>query len=342
MSFTVTQAFDLISAAHKRERLSHAFLITGPKGCGKEALAAQMADLLNGEKENEADLWGEPEEKEIPALDDVAGDYVRVVRPRSKSRQIPVGDIRALEKMFHQSSPDDTWKIGVIVDADRMNESSENAFLKTLEEPPPGSLLLLLSAEPQRLLPTIWSRCVHMPLRAGAGAGVREEIAALLPILEKSTAGDLRSLEASLALKGAFEGLLAEHKTRLQKKHTAAFKEEVARYKNAIEGDWLERREKTYEAMTSAEYLSVRSRLVEALLAWLGDILRQKANSPGLEFTDFAGATERASKEHSLEELLERIQAVEELRRLLETNVTEALALEVSFMKAFGPVKLGQ
>lgn len=337
MSFTVNQAFDLIKSAHQRGRLGHAFLITGPKGCGKEELAARMADMLNGEAAAPADLWGEPEEKTEPSLDEVSGDYVRVVRPRSKSRRIPVDDIRELEKMFHQSSPDGTWKIGVIVDADRMNESSENAFLKTLEEPPPGSLLMLLSGEPQRLLPTIWSRCVHLPLRAQGGLGQREEVADLIPLLEKATSAGLQSLEASLALKGAFEELLAAHKLRLQKEHAVIFKEESARYKNAIEGDWLEQREKMYEAMTSAEYLSVRSRLVEALLAWLGDILRQKADSPGLEFPDFAKATQRAASEHSLESLLERIAAVNDLRMLLETNVTEALALEVSFMKAFGP-----
>lgn len=337
MSFTVNQAFDLIRSAHERGRLGHAFLITGPKGCGKEDLAARMADLLNGEAAVAGDLWGDPVEKTEVSLDGVTGDYVRVVRPRSKSRRIPVDDIRALEKMFHQSSPDGKWKIGVIVDADRMNESSENAFLKTLEEPPPGSLLMLLSGEPQRLLPTIWSRCVHLPLRAETNSGVREEVANLLPLLEKATADGLKSLEASLALKGAFEDLLASHKSRLQKEHAGAFKEESARYKNAIEGDWLEQREKMYEAMTSAEYLSVRTRLVEALLAWLGDILRQKADSPGLEFPDFAKATRKAASEHGLESLLERIAAVEDLRRLLETNVTEALALEVCFMTAFGP-----
>ena len=143
MAFTVAKAFDLIAAAHKRERLAHAFLITGPRGSGKQKLAAKMADLLNGDQEDEADLWGDPVEKIDPELDDLQGEYIRVVRPRSKSRQVAVEDIRNLEKMMHQSSPRGTWKIGVIVDADRMNESSENAFLKTLEEPPRESLLLL-------------------------------------------------------------------------------------------------------------------------------------------------------------------------------------------------------
>ena len=137
MAFSVEKAFELIQSAHERGRLAHAFLITGPKGSGKEALAAQMADLLNGEDDAAGgDLWGDPVAKEAPTLGGVEGEFVRVIRPRSKSRIIRVEEMRGIEKMMNQSAPRKKWKIGVIVDADRMNESSENAFLKTLEEPP--------------------------------------------------------------------------------------------------------------------------------------------------------------------------------------------------------------
>ncbi|MGE9268129.1 MAG: hypothetical protein ACQKBY_08530 [Verrucomicrobiales bacterium] len=337
MSFTVDQAFELVSAAHERGRLGHAFLVTGPKGCGKERLAARLADLLNGEAEEPLDLWGEAVAQEEPTLAEVEGDYVRVLRPRSKSRQISVEAIRGIEKLMQRSAPRGTWKIGVIVDADRMNESSENAFLKTLEEPPPGSLLLLLSGEPERLLPTIWSRCVHLPLHPEAGAERPEEVRELVPLLRQATERGLETLEGSLALKGAFEGLLAEHRARLEKTHKEAFKEEVARYGKATEGDWLEQREKVFEAMTSAEYLAVRGRLVDALLAWLGDLLRRKAGvTAGLAFPE-EEALGKVAQGMELGDVLRRIEAVEELRRLWETNVTEALALEVCFMKAFGP-----
>ncbi|MFT6865060.1 MAG: DNA polymerase-3 subunit delta', partial [Akkermansiaceae bacterium] len=129
MAFTVAKAFDLIAAAHERGRLAHAFLVTGPKGSGKEELAAEMAHLLNGPKDDGDDLWGEPVAKVAPSLAVQEGEYIRVVRPRSKSRLIAVDDIRALEKMMNQSSPGGTWKIGIIVDADRMGDSAANAFL---------------------------------------------------------------------------------------------------------------------------------------------------------------------------------------------------------------------
>ncbi|MDB4322540.1 hypothetical protein N9942_01000 [Akkermansiaceae bacterium] len=92
-----------------------------------------------------------------------------------------------------------------------------------------------------------------------------------------------------------------------------------------------------YEAQTAADYLGERSRMIDALLAWMGDLIRIKAGAAGLEFNDFAPTFSAAVADETLDSLLQRVTAVEELRRLLETNVTEALALEVCLMKAFGP-----
>jgi len=337
VAFSVERAYELVESAHERGRLAHAFLITGPKGSGKEALAAQMADLLNGEDDGGGDLWGEPTAKAAPTLEEVEGEFVRIIRPRSKSRIIRVEEMRGVEKMMNQSAPAKKWKIGIIVDADRMNDSSENAFLKTLEEPPGQSLLLLISGEPERLLPTIWSRCVHLPLLKASDAVRGEETEALLPILDAATRDGLGQLEAGLLVKAGFENLLKERKALIAKGYAAIFKEESAKYKQAIEGDWLEKREKMYEAQTASDYLGERSRMIDTLLAWMGDLIRTKSGAAGLAFADYTATFSAAVADENLDSLLQRVTAVEELRRLLETNVTEALALEVCLMKAFGP-----
>lgn len=338
MAFTVPKAFDLVAAAHERERLAHAFLITGPNGCGKEELAAKMAHLLNGKKEAEADLWGDPVEEVTPSLGEQEGEYIRVVRPRSKSRLIAVDDIRALEKMMNQSSPDGTWKIGVIVDADRMNEASANAFLKTLEEPPRESLLLLLSSEPERLLTTIWSRCVHLPLAAQIGGERSELVMEILPMLEKVTRTGIGEMESGLAVKGGLEEILKKRKVQIEKGYAALLKEDKLKYAKVVDGKWMDDREKVYLAQASADYLGERALLIETIHAWVGDLLRHKAGGLGVEFPEYAEIMASAVENEDLGVLLRRVAAMEELRRLLETNVVEALALEVSLMNTFGKI----
>ena len=339
MAFTVDRAFELIQAAHERGRLAHAFLVTGPKGCGKEDLTARMGHLLNGKKnEADADLWGEPVEETVPPLAEQEGEYLRVVRPRSKSRKISVDEIRDLEKMMNQSSPRGTWKIGVIVDADRMGDSAENAFLKTLEEPPRESLLLLLSSEPEKLLDTIWSRCVHLALSPPQNGERPEEVQRVLSMLEKVTGDGIGHLETGLAVKAGLEELLRERKAVIEKGHEKSFKEERAKYQKVVEARWLDDREKTFLAQASADYLGERSRMIETIQAWVGDLLRLKAGGQGLEFPEYREMMEAAVKDEEIEVLLRRVAEIGELRRLLETNVVEALALEVSLMNTFGKI----
>jgi len=338
MAFTVGKAYELIAAAHERGRLAHAFLVTGPKGSGKEELAARMGDLLNGKSDEGDDLWGEPVETEAPPLAEQEGEYIRAVRPRSKSRKIAVDDIRDLEKMMHQSSPEGTWKIGVIVDADRMGDSAENAFLKTLEEPPRESLLLLLSSEPEKLLATVWSRCVHISLAATPGDEKPEEVKRILPILEKVTREGIGELEAGLAVKGGLEDLLRTRKVEIEKSYAAIFKEERVKYQKIVDAKWMDDREKMHLAQASADYLGERALMIETIHTWVGDLLRSKVGGEGLEFPEYAEVMAAAVANEDLDVLLRRVAAMEELRRLLETNVVEALALEVSLMNTFGKI----
>lgn len=94
--------------------------------------------------------------------------------------------------------------------------------------------------------------------------------------------------------------------------------------------------ERALEALASSLYLQRRNALVEVLVSWFGDTLRQRAGYGKLDFPDYADTTRRLAEEMPPEELSKRIAAAEELRELLTTNVQEILALEVSFLNAFG------
>lgn len=334
MSFTVDHAFELVKSAHERGRLAHAFLISGPKGVGKSQLVARIIQCINGSGDGGFDLFGEAVAVQTPELDEMESELVRLVRPQSKSRRIRVDQIRELEKSLWVAAPTGKWKVGVVLEADRMMTEAENAFLKTLEEPPAQSLLILLTDNPQGLLPTILSRCVRMPLIGDARErGEGEQ--ALLGMLRQGSR-DFGTMTGALSLKASFSVLLDERKTAILKSAEEALKEEEAAYKNAIEGDWLKRREEQMKAAGESEYLTERAAMMDLLVAWVADILRQKAGAGGLDFPEAAKETAELAGKEEWASLLARAEALEKLRNTLETNAQEQLALEVGFLKAFG------
>ncbi len=214
------------------------------------------------------DLFGEPVAVETPQLDELENGWIRIVRPRKKSRIISVDEIRNLEQTLYLAAPGGACKVGVIVEADRMNDQAANAFLKTLEEPPQNTLLLLLTANPQRLLPTILSRCVRIPL-LGGDALLENGGAELVAALNHAASRGFGSPVAALHLKATFAAFLARSREAAEAAAKAAEKEEISAYKDATDGTWLKEREAFHEAAAKAEYLDARSRLFDVLMAWM-------------------------------------------------------------------------
>ncbi len=335
MAYTAERAFELLASAHGRGRLAHAFLISGASGSGKENLAARLIQTVgNSGGAGGFDLFGEPIIVETPPLDALESGWIRIIRPRMKSRRIGVEEIRDLENTLHLAAPGGACKVAVIAEADRMNDQSSNAFLKTLEEPPNNTLLLLLTAYPQRLLPTILSRCVRIQLLGGRpllADGGAELVAALNSVALRGFGTPM----AALHLKAAFASFLSEAREAADGAAKAAEKEETTAYKDATDGSWLKEREDFHKAAAEAEYLSVRSRLFDVLMAWMADLLRLKVSSGGLDFPDSAASQQAIAHAETESGLLRRMEALDSLRRTLETNAFEPLAIEVGFLKAF-------
>jgi len=225
--------------------------------------------------------------------------------------------------------------VGIIVDADRMMPQAENAFLKTLEEPPPRTLLLLLTAMPGALLPTVISRCVRMPL-VGKPDLTGHGGAELIEALNRAASAGIGSPAVALGIKSVFSLILARQKAEAEAAANEILKEEEKVLKNAVEGDWLKRREESLKAVAESEYLAERARLFDVLQAWLADVLRIKTGSAGLDFPESEDSMRAVAEMDSLTGLLQRMEAIEDLRVRLETNAQEQLALEVGFLKAFG------
>ena len=338
MAYSEEKAFELVKSAHERGRLGHAFLISAEQINAPKRLVTRIIQMLNESEDDSSggDLFGESPKNQEVALEDLEGEYVRVVRPQSKARRIPIDAIREVEKSLYHSSQKGVWKVAVILEADRMGVEAENAFLKTLEEPPSACLLLLVTQNPQKLLPTILSRCVRLSLISDVEQRLRSEAEMeLLKALVKFSSHGFGSLVNALSLKGAFGSLLQQEKRRISKLYEGLQKEEVTLYKQTTEGDYLKQREEHFKALIESEYLAIRSQMIDVLVTWMGDLVRVKSGLDRLDFPQQQDSMKTLVEKSSLENLFERMEALESLRGTLETNASEQLALEVGFMKAF-------
>ncbi len=158
------------AALARRERWPHALLITGRRGLGKRLLALHFARALlcespreDGEACGACPSCGYVSQGTHPDL-----QLIEPFTYDDDGNATPVDSInveRVRELIaFSQLSPHrQRAKVGLIVPAEAMNAAAANALLKTLEEPPPGTFLLLVSHHPERLPATILSRCRRLP-----------------------------------------------------------------------------------------------------------------------------------------------------------------------------------
>lgn len=171
-------------------RMPHAMLFAGEEGIGKRLVALDVAKTLNCLKNRER-LTGRAQGDPIADIDccDACASCLKaekqshpditVITPEGEGRQIVVSSVRRLQETLAYRPFEGLWKVAVIDDADKLNQSAANAFLETLEEPPADCILILISSRADMLIPTIRSRChrIHFsPLPVKALAGLLREM----------------------------------------------------------------------------------------------------------------------------------------------------------------------
>jgi len=184
------RATEILRGAITRGQIHHAYLFGGPEGSGKEQAALRFVQALNCEKAEgmacgvcgeckrianfgHPDVnWVMPEQELIARK--LAG---RTDFTDTPSRDIRVSQIRKLIERLALKALTARQKGAVIVNAERMNPQAQNALLKTLEEPPRATTLILVSAAPDALLPTIRSRCLRVPFVPMSLEQVASEVA---------------------------------------------------------------------------------------------------------------------------------------------------------------------
>ena len=157
------RALDILRGSVARGRIAHAYLFTGQEGVGKRFTALNIAKMLNCQQPvmQPAHLI-DCCDRCNSCLKIERGIHPDVIIIEPKEGQIRVDTIRELERSISYRPFEGNWKVAIIDGAESFNPSASNAFLKTLEEPPAHSILILLSSIPELIPSTIRSRCQRL------------------------------------------------------------------------------------------------------------------------------------------------------------------------------------
>lgn len=321
MAFTYEQALNLLRNARANGRQPHALLFTGAAHAGTHRLALALAAELNG--------------AHADSLEHLQHPYCRVLRPGSKIRTITIDTVRSVEPFLALKAEEGATKLVILDEVDRMLPEAANAFLKTLEEPPPDTLLILMTELPGTLLPTILSRCVRIDLR-DTHPGVRlSRVQELFLPSVKNALQRAGNDVAALALRADFQALLVKRRDEITERITSALKAEA---KTISEGtdirNWEAMQKDITNARIETEYLGEREQMLELLTLCLGQAVLIASHAPDVhpitpELADLATRL-------SVADLMRRMRAVDELRRALSFNVNEALALDAGLLDIIG------
>lgn len=302
-----TPTVSVLERAIERQRLSHSLLLHG----GDLGLLVGVAHAIADRLLNPASAPAKFPVKEHP-------DYL-ALRPKGKTRIIPIGKadspepgtMREFLPKLYVTPAVAPRKVAILYEADRMNTESSNAFLKTLEEPPGNTTLILLTTRPYALLPTILSRVLHFrfpsiatPVQADGWAAWLDDYRAWLDRLTTAVATD-RKVVADHVF--TLYGLCARFAAVLD---------------FATEQSWKEQKEKIPDDLDDAEIDAIQTGIANGIRAHLFADIESATRAFALPKLD--GATAEPTRRA----LVAAIEQLEHDAGLLRLNLNESAALE--------------
>ena len=327
-----------LQSAIVMDKVSHAYIINGPKDSGKMMLAQAFAMALQCETSirNREGATGRPEEKLSPeilaepclechsckqALGNNQPDIIYLTH--EKPNTISVADIR--EQINHdiEIKPySSKYKVYIVDEAEKMNQQAQNALLKTIEEPPAYAVILLLTSNADSLLPTISSRCVTLNLRPVKESDVKEYL------MEHMHLPDYQAqIDAAFAQGNIGKAKQIAESTEFAEMAERAFR--LLRKSNELELYELVEmiKELTAEKQNIYDYLDL-------FTMWFRDVLLFKATKEvdGLIFKDQYNYIKERAKKSSYEGIENIIDAIGKARERLHSNVNFDLVMELLFM----------
>ena len=305
----IDRAYELIERAVKSGRAANAYLLVG----GVRGMAGELAERVLHLLFGPGDLRVHPD--------------IHRLMPEKKTRIISVEAMRErmiepMEKTTFMGG----WKAGVVLGADRLRTESANAFLKTLEEPPPHTLFLLLSERPEQLLPTIISRCQRIDLPDARAQQLEEPYRT--QVLDALSSNDLTGVTARAAAAGKLAVVLEALKSQAEARVQEDLEEDSSNAGEELDDDAV-------NALVSSRYRELRADFTATLMSWFRDLkaLRAAPRRMSLDGDD-GGETpllneprravlEARARKITLAQAFRNVEAVESFATSLERNMPE-------------------
>ncbi len=316
---------DIIGQEHIKEHLqraistgmvSHAYIISGEQGAGKEFISNTFAMALQCEQGGNEPCMECHSCKQ--AISKNQPDIVTLVH--EKPNTIGVEDVREQIVNDVAIKPySSKWKIYMIQDAEKMSVQAQNALLKTLEEPPEYVVILIMTSNPSMLLETIQSRCVLLNLRPVEDKKVRKYLMETLQVPDYQAdiciafaRGNIGKAK-SLATSEDFENIKKEAVTVLKYIHEMDV------------GEFLQSIKKISEyKMSISDYLDI-------MIIWYRDVLLFKATNDAndLIFKEEVKYIRERANQSAYDGIETIIHAIEKTKTRLNANVNFDLAMEL-------------
>ncbi len=293
-------------------KTAHAYLFEGVEGCGKRKTALAFIEaVFCGQEEGCGSC---PSCRKVALLQhpdlhlvEPDGDFIKIDQVRQLQKELSLRPFEASRKAC------------IIDGVDRLNPAAGNALLKTLEEPPGSALIILVTANPGAVLPTILSRCQQLHFPALPQACVEDFLvtSGYAPDTAR-TAASLSGGSMKKAIEIAAEESLADRKGLLERIGSLSVREITPLFTAAEElaGD----KTKALETL-------------DLLTTYLRDILLMQGGVRDVVNGDLLPLIEQSATRFTQEDVMERIGHVFEARYALQRNVNPRLTLEVLFMR---------
>ncbi len=306
---------EILRRALAGDRLAHAYLFTGPDGVGKRLVALALAQAMFCLQKTGCGHCAA-----CRKLDHCNHPDLHFIEPEGNS--IKIEQIRILQRELNFKPLEAPYKIGLIDHAELLTSGAANALLKTLEEPPGATLLILLSAQPQRLLETLCSRC--QPLRFA-----RHPQARIQQVLEQKLglAGKEAHVVAALS-DGSFKKAFGKDRTLYIERRRELLKTLTGLSSGSI-----------LPVLEFAEVLASEKSdlpdILEIFQAFYRDVLLALNNQDEnrLVNLDLLEKIHRVAQRENNSSVLGKLEALAGARKHLERNVNRQLAMEVLLLK---------